>query len=71
MREGGATKIPTPPTMKNHGNYIASLCEVVRWMGEKAEELGINVFTGFPAESLLLEGRPCRRRSHHADRAEP
>jgi electron-transferring-flavoprotein dehydrogenase len=56
MREGGATKIPTPPTMKNHGNYIASLCEVVRWMGEKAEELGINVFTGFPAESLLLEG---------------
>jgi electron-transferring-flavoprotein dehydrogenase len=56
MREGGATRIPTPPTMKNHGNYIASLCEVVRWMGEKAEELGVNVFTGFPAESLLLEG---------------
>jgi electron-transferring-flavoprotein dehydrogenase len=56
MREGGATRIPTPPTMKNHGNYIASLCEVVRWMGEQAEELGINVFTGFPAESLLVDG---------------
>lgn len=56
LREGGALRIPTPPTMKNHGNYIASLCEVVRWMGERAEELGVNVFTGFPAESLLVEG---------------
>jgi electron-transferring-flavoprotein dehydrogenase len=56
LREGGSIRIPTPPTMKNHGNYIASLCEVVRWLGEKAEELGVNVFTGFPAESLLLDG---------------
>jgi electron-transferring-flavoprotein dehydrogenase len=56
MRENGATRIPTPPTMKNHGNRIASLCEVVRWMGERAEELGINIFTGFPAESLLVDG---------------
>jgi electron-transferring-flavoprotein dehydrogenase len=55
LRDGGAINIPTPPTMKNHGNYIASLCEVVRWMAEKAEEAGINVFTGFPAESLLVE----------------
>jgi electron-transferring-flavoprotein dehydrogenase len=56
MREGNALRIPTPPTMKNHGNYIASLCEVVRWMGERAEEMGVNVFTGFPAESLLVDG---------------
>jgi electron-transferring-flavoprotein dehydrogenase len=56
MRQGSSLRIPTPPTMNNHGNYIASLCEVVRWMGEKAEELGVNVFTGFPAESLLVEG---------------
>jgi electron-transferring-flavoprotein dehydrogenase len=56
LRDGGAISMPTPPTMKNHGNYIASLCEVVRWMGEKAEEAGINVFTGFPAESLLVDG---------------
>jgi electron-transferring-flavoprotein dehydrogenase len=55
MRPGSALRIPTPPTMQNHGNYIASLCEVVRWMGEKAEEAGVNVFTGFPAESLLVE----------------
>jgi electron-transferring-flavoprotein dehydrogenase len=34
--------------MKNHGNYVASICEVVRWMGEQAEALGVNIFPGFP-----------------------
>src|SRR5437016_9961811 len=49
-------RLPTPPTMRNQGNYIASLCEIVRWLGEKAEALGVNVFTGFPAASLLVDG---------------
>ncbi|HZH39777.1 MAG TPA: electron-transfer flavoprotein:ubiquinone oxidoreductase [Gemmatimonadales bacterium] len=53
---GSQVRIPTPPTMQNHGNYIASICELVRWLGGKAEELGVNVFTGFPAASLLVEG---------------
>jgi electron-transferring-flavoprotein dehydrogenase len=53
---GRELRIPTPPTMQNHGNYIASICELVRWLGGKAEELGVNVFTGFPAASLLVEG---------------
>ena len=56
MTRNRALRIPTPPTMKNHGNYIASLCEVVRWLGEKAEELGVNLFTGFPAAALLVDG---------------
>jgi electron-transferring-flavoprotein dehydrogenase len=56
LRENGSLRIPTPPTMKNHGNYIASLCEVVRWLGEQAEALGVNVFTGFPAAALLMDG---------------
>lgn len=56
LRESGATRLPTPPTMKNHGNWIASLSEVVRWLGEKAEEAGVNVFPGFPVDSLLVEG---------------
>ncbi|HUG54423.1 MAG TPA: electron-transfer flavoprotein:ubiquinone oxidoreductase [Vicinamibacteria bacterium] len=51
-----ALRLPTPPTMRNHGNYVASICEIVRWLGEKAEGLGVNLFTGFPAESLLVEG---------------
>jgi electron-transferring-flavoprotein dehydrogenase len=51
-----AVGMPVPPTMKNHGNYIASICEIVRWLGEKAEALGINIFPGFPVDSLLAEG---------------
>jgi electron-transferring-flavoprotein dehydrogenase len=56
MTGSRAQRIPTPPTMQNHGNFVGSICEIVRWMGEKAEEAGVNVFTGFPVESLLVEG---------------
>ncbi len=52
----GQIPLPTPPTMRNHGNYVASICEIVRWLGEKAEALGVNLFTGFPADSLLVDG---------------
>ncbi|MGI9626911.1 MAG: 4Fe-4S dicluster domain-containing protein [Longimicrobiales bacterium] len=55
LREKAASRIPTPPTMKNHGNYIASICEVVRWLGEQAEGMGINVFPGFPVDGLLVK----------------
>jgi len=51
-----SVRIPTPPTMRNHGNWIASICEIVRWLGEKAEALGVNVFPGFPVASLLVQG---------------
>ena len=57
LTAGKAVRIPTPPTMHNQGFYTASLCEIVRWLGAKAEELGVNVFTGFPAGALLVEGR--------------
>jgi electron-transferring-flavoprotein dehydrogenase len=50
-----AQRIPTPPTMQNHGYFIASLSEIVRWLGEKGEALGVNVFTGFPVASLVIE----------------
>lgn len=55
LTRGSAFRMPTPPTMRNHGNYVASICEVVRWMGERAEEAGVNVFTGFPADAMLVE----------------
>ena len=51
-----AIPLPTPPTMRNAGNYVASLCEIVRWLGARAEAAGVNVFTGFPAAALLVEG---------------
>lgn len=53
-------RIPTPPTMRNHGNSVASLSEMVRWLGQRAEALGVNLFTGFPAAALLVEGRRVR-----------
>src|SRR5207244_10075441 len=52
----GQWRLPTPPTMHNKGHYVASLCEIVRWLGHKAEELGVTVFTGFPAAGLLVDG---------------
>ncbi len=56
MTKDKAIRIPTPPTMANHGNFIASLCECVRWLGQKAEAAGVNIMTGFPVDSLLVEG---------------
>jgi electron-transferring-flavoprotein dehydrogenase len=56
LTSGGSWRIPTPPPMKNHGNFVASISEVARWLGEKAEGLGVNLFTGFPVESLLVQG---------------
>jgi electron-transferring-flavoprotein dehydrogenase len=56
MTEGRAQRIPTPPSMKNHSYHTASLCEIVRWLGERAEELGVNLFAGFPVDALLVEG---------------
>jgi electron-transferring-flavoprotein dehydrogenase len=53
----GQVRLPTPPTMQNHGFYVASLCEMVRWLGEKAEQLGVNVFAGYPAGGLLVDGQ--------------
>jgi electron-transferring-flavoprotein dehydrogenase len=60
LTQGSSLRLPTPPTMQNHGCFTASLCEVVRWMGEQAESLGVNIFPGFPAASLLVEGQAVR-----------
>ena len=56
MTEGRAQRIPTPPSMRNHAYHTASLCEIVRWLGEQAESLGVNLFAGFPVDSLLVDG---------------
>ncbi|NQX80170.1 MAG: electron transfer flavoprotein-ubiquinone oxidoreductase [Hyphomicrobiaceae bacterium] len=44
-----------PPLMNNHGNYIVSLGDVVRWLGEQAEALGVQIFPGFAASELLYD----------------
>ncbi|MEZ9593946.1 electron transfer flavoprotein-ubiquinone oxidoreductase [Shewanella sp. 10N.261.52.F9] len=43
-----------PKTMHNHGNYIISVGNLCRWLAERAEELGVEVFPGFPASDLLF-----------------
>ena len=45
--------IPYP--MRNHGNFIVSLGALCKWLGEQAENLGINVFPGYPASEVLYE----------------
>ena len=42
-----------PKSLTNHGNYIISLANVVRWLGQQAEALGVEVFPGFPAAEVL------------------
>ncbi len=56
LRESGSTRIPSallPPLMRNHGNYIASLGNVCRWLGEQAEALGVEIYPGFAAAEVL------------------
>src|SRR5690606_32827838 len=54
LTERRARRIPTPPSMRNHGFYTASICEMVRWLGERAEVAGVNTLPGFPVASLLV-----------------
>jgi electron-transferring-flavoprotein dehydrogenase len=54
----GALRIPNfvmPPLMSNHGNYIASLGDVCRWLATKAEALGVEIFPGFAAVEVLFD----------------
>ncbi len=44
-----------PGLMSNHGMYISSLGRICRWLGERAEELGVDVFPGFAAAELLFD----------------
>jgi electron-transferring-flavoprotein dehydrogenase len=47
--------IAMPPLMNNHGNYIASLGNLCRWLGEQAAELGVEVYPGFAAAEVLYD----------------
>lgn len=53
-----AIKIPHfffPKTINNQGNYIISLSQLTKWIGEKAQEYGVDVFSGTPGAELLYE----------------
>ena len=48
-----ALTLPTPPTMRNHGNFIVSMGNVVQWLGAQAEQLGAEIYPGFAAAEVL------------------
>jgi electron-transferring-flavoprotein dehydrogenase len=57
LTKGGSFKLPiTPPPLKNHGNHVVSLAKATKWMAQKCEEAGVQIFPGFAARALLVEG---------------
>lgn len=58
LKESSASSVPTgilPPALKNHGNYIISLGNLCRWLGEQAEALGVEIYPGFAAAEVLFD----------------
>ena len=53
----GRIKAPfTPPPLDNRGKYVASLQKIVKWLAQRAEEAGAQVFPAFPGQELLWDG---------------
>ena len=58
LKANGATRTPDwllPDCFRNHGNYIVSLGNVVRWLGQQAEALGVEIYPGFAAAEVLYD----------------
>jgi electron-transferring-flavoprotein dehydrogenase len=56
LTKDSAKQVPNwllPDNFKNHGNYVISLANVTRWLGQQAEALGVEIFPGFPAAEVL------------------
>ena len=49
-------RLPTPPQMHNHGNYVVSLGNFCRWLAQQAEALGVEIYPGFAAAEVLYDG---------------
>lgn len=56
LTESKSFRLPTPPQMRNHGNFIISLEQFCKWMAAQAEALGVNIFPGFAAAEVLYDG---------------
>lgn len=48
-------RLPTPPYMSNHDNYVLSLSELTTFLAERAEEAGVEIYPGFAAADLIVE----------------
>ena len=57
LSQSGKIPLPMlPPPLRNHGNYVVSLNKLVRWLGDKCEAAGINIFPEFPGAEMLYDG---------------
>lgn len=56
LTETKSWRLPTPPQMRNHGNFIISLGQFCKWLANQAEAMGVNVFPGFAAAEILYDG---------------
>ncbi|HYP25673.1 MAG TPA: electron transfer flavoprotein-ubiquinone oxidoreductase [Blastocatellia bacterium] len=57
LTEKGKISAPVmPPPLQNHGNYVVSINRFVRWLAEKCEAAGVNIFPEFPGAEMLYEG---------------
>jgi electron-transferring-flavoprotein dehydrogenase len=55
LTKSWAIPMPHPPQMSNHGNYVISLNNFIRWMGEQAEELGVEIYPGFAGAEVIFD----------------
>ena len=55
LTETRAIRLPTPPQMNNHGNYVISLGNLCRWLAGQAEALGVEIYPGFAAAEVLYD----------------
>ena len=55
LTQSGSFRLPTPPQMNNHGNYIISLGNFCRWLAEQAEAMGVEIYPGFAAAEVLFD----------------
>ena len=57
LTRSSALRFPiTPPPLQNHGHYVISLSQLVKWLASLVEAEGIDLFTGFPGSELLFDG---------------
>ena len=53
LTESRALPLPTPPSLHNDGNRILSLGQLCAWLGEKAEEMGVEIYPSFAASEVV------------------
>ena len=55
LTKGAALRLPPPPQMRNHGNWVVSVSRLGRWMAEQAEELGVYLLPETDAQKLIVD----------------